>query len=381
MITGFGVGGAACAKNALTVECAPPKYRSVMNCMIGFAFPLGVALNACIAWAFMPPDGRPGNEHAVWRPYVAVSYSMVPVILVAGYFYLPESPRYLVTSGKKEQLDELARRIAADNGCPDVVPDGGVSVPEQAAPFRLTCDQGRTLLLGGDNAQLTVPLWISWSVTGYIYYGFIYGLPKLFDDVGANTYLIAAAGAFVEIPGTVFVMWAVEWPVLGRRLTGRFLTAATATLCLASGFEMPLAAFVTLVLLVRMLVGGMFQFVYLYTMELYPTSYRSFGLGASMAASRVGAMITPLTSCGLAKWDWKAPPLDSKAAMMWSFGIMSAVALVSFILINIETLGTPLQDNPSDCTNLGTRSADRECEYNKLSTDEPIPDEKHDEIQ
>ena len=45
--------------------------------------------------------------------------------------------------------------------------------------------------------------------------------------------------------------------------------------------------------LIRAFVTGVFQVVYVYTPEVYPTSVRAFALGFHTAAARVGAIITP----------------------------------------------------------------------------------------
>ena len=45
--------------------------------------------------------------------------------------------------------------------------------------------------------------------------------------------------------------------------------------------------------LIRAFVTGVFQAVYVYTPEVYPTSVRAFALGFHTAAARVGAIVTP----------------------------------------------------------------------------------------
>ena len=42
-----------------------------------------------------------------------------------------------------------------------------------------------------------------------------------------------------------------------------------------------------------MFVTGVFQAVYVYTPEVYPTKVRAFALGFHTAAARLGAIITP----------------------------------------------------------------------------------------
>ena len=45
--------------------------------------------------------------------------------------------------------------------------------------------------------------------------------------------------------------------------------------------------------LIRAFVTGVFQAVYVYTPEVYPTSVRALAMGVHTAAARLGAIITP----------------------------------------------------------------------------------------
>lgn len=45
--------------------------------------------------------------------------------------------------------------------------------------------------------------------------------------------------------------------------------------------------------LIRAFVTGVFQAVYVYTPEVYPTSVRALALGFHTSAARLGAIITP----------------------------------------------------------------------------------------
>eukprot|EP00656_Telonema_subtile_P051549 TRINITY_DN6960_c0_g1_i2.p1 TRINITY_DN6960_c0_g1~~TRINITY_DN6960_c0_g1_i2.p1 ORF type:complete len:204 (-),score=31.69 TRINITY_DN6960_c0_g1_i2:130-741(-) len=72
LVTGFGVGGGSVLKSTLLLECTPTRYRSDLSVGIGLTFPLGILLNAVVAWMMMPPDGRPSNEHSVWRAYLMI---------------------------------------------------------------------------------------------------------------------------------------------------------------------------------------------------------------------------------------------------------------------------------------------------------------------
>eukprot|EP00658_Telonema_sp_P-2_P079676 TRINITY_DN7766_c0_g1_i1.p1 TRINITY_DN7766_c0_g1~~TRINITY_DN7766_c0_g1_i1.p1 ORF type:complete len:254 (-),score=75.01 TRINITY_DN7766_c0_g1_i1:407-1099(-) len=210
----------------------------------------------------------------------------------------------------------------------------------------------------------------------YIYYGYIYALPHLFDHIGFNPYLIAVLGGLIEMPGMVLVMWSVQHVTLGRRRTHMLLFGLNTLLCLVAGFKMPLSMFVVVILCSRMLVAGLFSALYLYTSELYPTLYRTFGLGAAAAVSRVGAMVAPLCSTSLTKWNWNVEGLEHNG-LMWTFGLVSVLGLVCSWGIKVETRGVALQDQEHQ-GEVGTkRHGAQDYQYNPVSTKESNDEEQH----
>ena len=274
VVTGIGVGGAALVKSAILIEVSPTAIRGDVVISIGFMFPIGILLNAAMAWGLMPPDDRPDNEHQVWRLYTGLGYAPVPLIFGLTLWLLPESPRYLLSSNKLQELNKLALHIARVNNVNGAVPESGVcglDTKSEPKSFSEACGH----LFSRSRSSVTIALWFSWFTVAYMYYGLIYGLPKLFDDLdGFNSYLIAILGALTEVPGTVFVLLGIDHPVLGRRYVHILLFGANALVCIGGGFSIPLAGFVVVVLTARMLVSALFTLLYLYTMEIYPTSFR-----------------------------------------------------------------------------------------------------------
>eukprot|EP00063_Salmo_salar_P088137 XP_014062972.1 PREDICTED: putative transporter SVOPL [Salmo salar] len=57
--------------------------------------------------------------------------------------------------------------------------------------------------------------------------------------------------------------------------------------------------FTILLFLIRSLVSMIFNVVYIYTAEVYPTAVRSLGMGFCTSFSRIGGMIAPLRSTGV----------------------------------------------------------------------------------
>lgn len=97
---------------------------------------------------------------------------------------------------------------------------------------------------------------------------------------------------------------------------------------------MPQSLLTVIMFMVRGLSQGLFNFVYIYTAEVYPTTIRTLGIGLASAWARVGAMLTPFVAQVL---------LDkSLTAAVWVYGSLGLLASVCAILLPIETKGRVL---------------------------------------
>ena len=97
---------------------------------------------------------------------------------------------------------------------------------------------------------------------------------------------------------------------------------------------MPQKALTLVMFCVRGFSQGMFNFVYIYTAEVYPTNIRTLGIGSASSWARVGAMATPFVAQVL---------LDqSLAAAVWVYGGVCICAAVCASLLPIETMGKEL---------------------------------------
>lgn len=120
----------------------------------------------------------------------------------------------------------------------------------------------------------------------------------------------------------------------GRKVTGAFNMAGCAVFFLLLQVPMPQKALTIVMFCVRGFSQGMFNFVYIYTAEVYPTNIRTLGIGASSSWARVGAMVTPFVAQVL---------LDqSLTAAVWVYGGVCVCAAILTALLPIETMGREL---------------------------------------
>ena len=111
---GIAVGAASVIAPAYIAEVAPARIRGRLGSLQQLAIVLGIflalAINDVIAHAAGSPDAPFWFGVPAWRWMFWVE--VLPAIVYgAGAFFVPESPRYLVTRGREKAAEEVLARI------------------------------------------------------------------------------------------------------------------------------------------------------------------------------------------------------------------------------------------------------------------------------
>jgi sugar porter (SP) family MFS transporter len=118
LIVGVAIGLAADAGPLYISECAPPKLRGSLTTLFNMAVVGGqvVASFVCGCLSYLPPSYN-------WR--LMLAFGALPAIAqMLGFIVLPLSPTWLVLMGRKEEAEQVLRRIrmlpkeehSSDNG-------------------------------------------------------------------------------------------------------------------------------------------------------------------------------------------------------------------------------------------------------------------------
>lgn len=79
-----------------------------------------------------------------------------------------------------------------------------------------------------------------------------------------------------------------------------------------------------------------FQTMYVYTPEVYPTKVRGVGIGVLYSIARIGTIFTPYIAQVLFE--------TSDYATISLYGFSSLVLIIHALLLPVETKGKPLRD-------------------------------------
>src|ERR687896_2655392 len=119
-VTGFGLGGALPLDFSLYAEFLPTENRGRNLVILESFWALGTILAAGLAWIIVPAFG--------WRPLLATSAVAAALVLWIRRS-IPESPRYLAISGRRDEAREILAGIARTNGQPE--PEGELVADER----------------------------------------------------------------------------------------------------------------------------------------------------------------------------------------------------------------------------------------------------------
>ncbi|WP_427914668.1 MFS transporter [Ramlibacter sp. MMS24-I3-19] len=112
-LTGVGIGGEYAAINSAIDELIPARVRGRVNLSINGSFWVGAALGAVLSLALLDPRGL--GPQLGWRAgFLAGAVLALAVLLVRRH--VPESPRWLLAHGRREEAERVLAQIERDAG-------------------------------------------------------------------------------------------------------------------------------------------------------------------------------------------------------------------------------------------------------------------------
>lgn len=244
-----------------------------------------------------------------WRPLQLVTGA--PWLLtLAFYWMLPESPRWLITVGKKKQAIELLTYIAKKNNRPT---DNIETIVNEVEKESMSTNENKhgsyiDLFKTPKIRKYTIISALVWMCCSHTFFGINQYVGHLQGNLYVNVIVTAASNA----PGVIIVVIATLH--FKRRVT------------LIASFAIAGASFVVFVLvpshlqwvtLMFAIIGQMgvytaFMQIYMYSSEMFPTVVRNSALGFSSVFARLGGFIAPyVVNIGI---EWASILIFSAAA-------------------------------------------------------------------
>ncbi|KAL9034699.1 MAG: hypothetical protein Q9214_006928 [Letrouitia sp. 1 TL-2023] len=354
LIAGFGVGFVSAILILYMSECSPKKVRGAIVSGYQFCITIGLLLASCVDYGT-----QDRLDTGSYRIPIAVQM-LWAIILAAGLFLLPESPRYFVKRGKIDKagavlarlrgqpLDsdyvqhELAEIVANHEYELQVVPQGSYFSSWancfKGSLFKSSSNVRRTIL--GTSLQMMQ----QWTGINFIFY---FSTPFL-QRLGTidNVFLISLIFTLVNVCSTPLSFYAIEkygrrtlllWGALGM-LVCEFLVAIMGTAALGNDSVVrAMIAFICFYIFFFATTWGPGAWVVIG--EIFPLPIRSRGVGLSTASNWLwNCIITVITPYMVGEDKGNLGP---KVFFIW--GALCSAALVYAYFLVPETKGLSLE--------------------------------------
>lgn len=314
---------------SLIAEFTPRRHRAFSMGFIAAVWYVGATVAYLVGFALADVPGG-------WR-WMLGSAVIPCIVILAGRWGVPESPRWLASKGRVAEAEAIVREVYGAEVELEPVPVADTRYARLFEPQNLA----KVLFVG--------TIWLCQAVPMFAIYTFGPQIMAAFGLAEGRTSILGdvVIGLFFMAGSVAAMFWAES---MGRRplLIGSF---AVMTVALALLGAIPVAA--TWVVVVAFAVyaffsGGPGNLQWLYPNELIATDIRASAVGAAMAFSRIGTVVSMYVLPGF------LADHGTRATMV-AGAVISAIGLAVSVLLAPETRGLTL--DASSALRLGPRAS------------------------
>ncbi|XP_078131419.1 solute carrier family 22 member 2-like [Sander vitreus] len=317
-IFGFGVKGGWMSSYVLLTEIVGVEYRQTVGILYQMFFSVGVLILPLLAYFITD-----------WR-WLQVVITAPFIFFLSYYWFIPESPRWLISQNKSAKALKITEAMAKENKR-KLKNSGTLTDEEGGSSSASLLDLFRT----PNMRKHTFILMFNWFTSAVVYQGLIMRV----GITGGNIYIDFLIAGLVEFPAAFLILLTIER--IGRRIPFASANIVAGVSCLITAF-IPDSMFwfrTVLACIGRLGITMTFEMVVFVNTELYPTYVRNLGVSVCSTLCDIGGMVAPFLLYRLAA-IWLELPLII-------FGVVALVA-GGLVLLLPETRGVPLPETIDD---------------------------------
>ncbi|MEU9271122.1 sugar porter family MFS transporter [Streptomyces sp. NPDC048251] len=350
VVGGFAIGMASVIGPAYIAEVAPPAYRGRLGSFQQAAIVIGIAISQLVNWGLLNAAGgdQRGELMGLEAWQVMLGVMVVPAVLYGLLsFAIPESPRFLISVGKRERARDILEEVEGDK----IDLDARVAEIEHA----MKSEHKSTFkdLLGGSFFFRPI-VWVGIGLSVFqqfvgINVAFYYS-STLWQSVGVDptdSFFYSFTTSIINIVGTVIAMIFVDR--VGRKplaligsvgmVVGLGLEAWAFSFDLVDGKLPATQGWIALIaahvfVLFFALSWGVVVWVFLG--EMFPNRIRAAALGVAASAQWIANWAITASFPSLADWN-----LSATYVIYTAFAALSIPFVLKYVK---ETKGKSLEE-------------------------------------
>ncbi|XP_022253268.1 organic cation transporter protein-like [Limulus polyphemus] len=318
----MGVAGIQNAGVCLLMETISPGYRLWVAVSFSFGWITGLIILPGLAWIIRD-----------WQYLEAVSTCGWLPMLIAWWF-LPESPRWLLTRKRYADAENTIRKFLSVNKLSVSNLDHTMKILEAKIEAEKKTNSTLTVLDLFKTPRLrrrTIEITFVFFVASFLYYGLTFDSARL----GGSMYINLLISAAVELPVCAVVPLVVKFVKRKPPIIVSFLIASIACVLVIAVPEDMVVTKISLTMIGKMFISTASGIKFVYGAEVFPTVIRTVGVGTAILCSRIGGAIAPFVR-ELSKSTHVAVPSVT-------YGVLSIVAAIMVFLLP-ETFNRQLPD-------------------------------------
>jgi putative MFS transporter len=323
-VMGWGVGGMLPIMFTLMAESIPARHRGWMMVLIGGDIAGAYIISSALASWLVP--------HYTWRILWLIGFPTGFMLILLNR-WIPESPRYLINSGRFKEAQDVMKRL------------GAVAIKEKIVTAK-TEEKIKSQF-----KQLFRPPFLGITATvgilalggGFVEFGFELWIPSNLQHLGysqADSFGILRNAALIGFPLNFVIAWMYGFWSSKRTIV--LLTLITAASMLGFIFagksiiEHPMLLYVLLIIPIWG-ISSLISVLSAYAAEIYPTSIRSRGSGVIAGFSKFGGvLVIALVVVAI------APPSIAATALIGAVPLIVAAIAITFF--GVETRKRQLEE-------------------------------------
>lgn len=313
-ITGVGIGGILASSNVLASEYANARWRSLAVSLMSTGYGIGATLGGILSFAFI--------EHLGWCSVFLGGGVATLVMLVVGWFLLPESLDYLLAKKPKRALERantILQRIGLNTL--DTLPHDSAAQQHEGGDF--------VKLFRGPLGFQTMCLWCAFFLVMFGFYFVMSWTPKILIAMGMSPDQGVSTGILISIGGifgaAIIGLLASRIKIFHALSMFLGLTAVCIFVFVAVSAQVSIALGVGLLL--GTLINGCVAGLYSISPAIYDADIRSHGVGYAIGFGRIGAILSP-TIAGIFLDQGLAP-----ATLYAYYGIVFILAIFLILML------------------------------------------------